>query len=884
MARGDALKFLGQIDQAWDELERAGALFLQANDPIGWARTRIGRLALSTDLNRVAQALDEAQQAREILEQRGEYEKRLRLDINLAAVFNTLGDHRRALAAFQAALATAQQLGAAGEMYLGGLANNIGYTYLALGDLPRALDYSERARSSFAAHGELAGAALAERSIAYIHALQGDYRQALDVLHQAYDRLLGEDLPRDATCVSGEIIDCYLRLNRFAEARDLAREVRAAYRSYKAALDEGRTLLSLGVAEAELGQLDAAQRSFDEADRLFEAYGATVLRGTVRLRRGRLALRRGDRAMARAESAVAIGLFDNGGLQVEFADALLLDGQAAFQLGDLAAAESAGLRALDLARRTAALPLRYSAHLLLGRVAEARGAARRARRRYGAAVATVERIQRGLTITLRSGFLEDKGEALRALATLHLRSERADCAFETIERAKSQALLSYLNDHEQFHWATDDPRNRRLLDELGRLREEHHWLYRLAHDPAGDSEFPRAMSSEQAQIELSQRERRMRALTEQLYLHAGGSDRLRHVQPVSLREIQASLADDQLLIAYYNDGAQHWAFSIDRHTIESHALTLSVESLDRLIGQWQLNVGAALTSDDPAARRLTGLGQRLLQRLYSALLDPLEARLAGRRRLTIVPYGALHYLPFHLLHSGAAYLIERHEVVVLPAAALVTRRAPQRTPGSLTLAHSWQQRLPQTLTEAQIVGGLFGGRVIAEDDARRSVLDAPPVQILHIAAHGEHRLDQPDLSYIQLADGQLYTDDLLQHDLSYELVTLSACETGRANVAAGDELIGLGRGFLYAGAGALLMSLWRIPDDTALRLMQQMYAALERGVSKAAALRDAQRSLLAADPSLHPALWGAFQLVGDAGPLSATRSAEPERLQQAVVG
>jgi CHAT domain-containing protein len=99
---------------------------------------------------------------------------------------------------------------------------------------------------------------------------------------------------------------------------------------------------------------------------------------------------------------------------------------------------------------------------------------------------------------------------------------------------------------------------------------------------------------------------------------------------------------------------------------------------------------------------------------------------------------------------------------------------------------------------------------------------------------------------------------------------LSACETGRANVAAGDELVGLGRGFLYAGAGALLVSLWRVADDAAVLLMDHVYRALLAGTSKAAALRNAQCALHRANPQLHPAFWGAFQLIGDASPLSAS--------------
>src|SRR5258706_7327323 len=163
----------------------------------------------------------------------------------------------------------------------------------------------------------------------------------------------------------------------------------------------------------------------------------------------------------------------------------------------------------------------------------------------------------------------------------------------------------------------------------------------------------------------------------------------------------------------------------------------------------------------------------------------------GRKRLMIVPYGILHYLPFHLLYDGSAYLIEKYEVVILPAAGLATQLGPRQMPGALVLANSFEGRLPYTLAEGQMVHQLFSGTLCLEEKADRVALQTQPSQILHIAAHGEHRLDQPDLSYLQLADGQLYADDMLQQDLRYELVTLSACETRRANVAASDELIGL---------------------------------------------------------------------------------------------
>jgi CHAT domain-containing protein len=262
----------------------------------------------------------------------------------------------------------------------------------------------------------------------------------------------------------------------------------------------------------------------------------------------------------------------------------------------------------------------------------------------------------------------------------------------------------------------------------------------------------------------------------------------------------------------------------------------------------------------------------LLQRLHAALIAPLGIEVEGLRRLVFVPYGRLHYLPFNLLFDGTTHLIEEHEIVVLPAAVLAARPGPSQKQGALILAHSRGGRLPHTLAEARLVKQVLGGTIYAEESATRSVLRAAPTQVLHIAAHGQFRLDHPELSYLQLADGQLYTDDLLQQDLDYELVTLSACETGRAE-ASGGELIGLGRGFLYAGSGALVLSLWPVADAATLSVMEEMYRGLQGGQSKAAALRGAQRNILTQDSKLHPAFWGAFQLIGDARPLSLTAGA-----------
>lgn len=879
MARGDALRFLSQLAAAWQALGEAGALFQSVCDTAGWARTRIGRLGICVDLGRVAEALEDAAQARALLTRHGEYEKRMRLDLNIASVYYQLGDQRQALRTYLAALAEAEALieaGQAGDGFIyttmGMLYNNIAITYDLLGDFRQSLAYHERARALFAARGETRALALAELNSAHIEMAQGHHRRALQLLHRAHEHFAAERLELDAANASNEMVECYLLLNRYAEARDLARQVIASYRAAGTSYREGLALLHLATAEAELADVAEAQAALDRAGPIFAALGAGALIATVRLRGGQIALKRGLVAQARSEAALAGAAFAADGQQVNYAAALLLQGQALLAEGDIAAADAAGAAALRIARGSNTPPLRYSAHLLLGHAAERQGRHLRAARRYGAALATVERAQRGLTITLRPGFLEDKGEAHRALIGLHLRAGRAERALAALERTKSQALLGYLANRESLRWIQDDGHSRALIEELERLREEHQWFYRLAHQPAAEEGQAPACTPQQALLEVAARERRMRAITEHLYLNSGARASAGPVAGPTLPDIQQRLAPDELLIEFYNDGRDLWAFTLDRDSLAVQHLPTSVAALDQMLGQLQTNLSFALNSGPtaPTAPGLFRLAQRLLQRLHAALHAPLAERAAGRSRLTVVPYGALHYLPYHLLHSGAGYLIEQHEVVVLPTAGLATRPGLARPRAARVLAHSWGGRLPRVADEAALVQRLFGGELHAEQAARRAVLQEPPTQVLHIAAHGEHRLDQPDLSYIQLADGQLYTDDLLQQDMGYELVTLSACETGRANVAAGDELIGLGRGFLYAGAGALITSLWRVDDASAGALMLQFYERLLSGASKAAALRAAQVDSMSESPQLHPAFWGAFQLVGDARPLSET--------------
>jgi CHAT domain-containing protein len=135
--------------------------------------------------------------------------------------------------------------------------------------------------------------------------------------------------------------------------------------------------------------------------------------------------------------------------------------------------------------------------------------------------------------------------------------------------------------------------------------------------------------------------------------------------------------------------------------------------------------------------------------------------------------------------------------------------------------------------------------------------------VLHFATHGVFRHDNPLFSALKMSEEWLTVNDIYNLKLNCWLVTLSACDTGINAVSQGDELLGLVRGFLNAGANSLIVSLWALHDKTAARLMQKFYTNLKGGMSKAQALRQAQLIFLQDEEYRHPYYWASLTLTGE---------------------
>jgi CHAT domain-containing protein len=302
-------------------------------------------------------------------------------------------------------------------------------------------------------------------------------------------------------------------------------------------------------------------------------------------------------------------------------------------------------------------------------------------------------------------------------------------------------------------------------------------------------------------------------------------------------------------------------------------------------------------------RDIAALGRRLADIVWK----PIEARVRGKR-LLIAADGVLQYVPFAALPDAAgAPLVVAHEIVYVPSAAVLEtiRRdsRPLRAAGPAAVfadpvfskddprfagaratgasesraGENGYARLRFSRLEAEAIGAASNGAFTALDfSAAKQTLtsrDLRKYRILHFATHGSLNTEHPELSGLVFSlvdaagkpiDGFLRLHEIYNLDLDADLVVLSACRTALGKEVHGEGLIGLTRGFMYAGASRVVSSVWNVDDRASARLMTGFYTAmLSKGLSPASALREAQLALLRDPRWANPHYWAAFGLQGE---------------------
>ena len=903
MARGDALRRLDRDADALPFFDAAGEEFLEIGDEEAWARTRFGRISACLFLNRTTEALQDAAKAHDIFIRYGKLTRAAQIDVNAAVINFELGQYEQAIRLFDRAIDTYVLHGQGVDLHIARARANKALTLAAMGLFREAVVLHEQARSTFLAYGEREEIAVARQdmNIADIYATQGHYSQALLLYRQSRTLFQKHTLLVQASEVAQQICACLLRLNRVQEAYTLADETIHFFRTSPAQRHNlARSLMHLAAAATLEGDVRGAEQMLREASILLEEGGFVRLASLARLRRAELYFTDKQYEASLRETQYVSDAFSRQDDLPNFARATLLRARLADVMHDAEAAYDYCIVARNTARDQGLLDLKYLCDDLLGQLAEQSGDLDEASYHYEAAVQGIDEVQSRLVLDERASFLEDKAGIYQHAMALALKRGNVDQSLIYVEKAKSRVLGDYLRNNIDIRLRAGDRAGEAILEDLTRLREEQAWFSAIVYERDNEANmgdttmmYIRSASPGQARIDMQDREQKIEHLLEQMQLRSAG-DLVARPQPQWTDSIVTSLwprlASTTLMLEYYLSEQDIYIFQLTRKGVDVQVVQGAVPKLERLLSLWRANLDLAsqAAGTDDRASAFLGLQENslgLLQRLYDLLLRPVSHVLENFTHLIIVPYGPLHYLPFHSLFDGVQFVVERFGVSYLPAAALldICRQRGQRIATSgvpvhnaLVLGLSDNGKLPYAVQEAEAVARLVGTHPALNEQAKTTLLQeyGEFSPLVHIAAHGLFRLDAPNFSHVKLADGQLSAIDVFNLNFSScSLVTLSACETGRAVVSGIDEVIGLGRGFLYAGAASLMPTLWKVDDASSAELMEMFYQSLLSGNAKVTALAQSQRAFLARARTsvrpyrVHPYFWAGFHLIGDYGVL-----------------
>lgn len=500
---------------------------------------------------------------------------------------------------------------------------------------------------------------------------------------------------------------------------------------------------------------------------------------------------------------------------------------------------------------------------------------------------------RSSNFDLRAAYFAQVQDYFEFYIDLLMNSKTADdpaddeSAWAIHERSRARTLLDLLTE------AHIDYRGR--IDEAAAVREKE-----LQQDfRSREKDLLRAVGRRESAEKLdSARKNEEEAATkyadllEQIREKNPGSAGISPPEIVSLSDAQSLLDEDTALLDFSIGSQQGFAWVITPHEITSYKIPgrAAINSMVKRLLELVIKTGQGSRADAEfrqvsreCSRQLVGPAQKALE----------------RKRLLIVPDGALHYLPFAALpdprdadNDAPRYLIAQHEIVSIPSLSVLRflRRErkinPASQPSLLALAdpafgpQSRVPALPFTRKEAKAIGALFPRSsreiLVGTLASKQLAMSEMPSRfsLVHFATHGYFDNEHPERAGLVFAlisqngkpvDGYLRLKDIFRMKLSADLVVLSACESGGGEELRGEGLIGMTRGFISSGARSLVTSLWTVNDLGGSEIMEPFYRSLLDAARQnpAGALREAQLAMLRTKRWNAPRYWAGFTVTGD---------------------
>jgi CHAT domain-containing protein len=835
---GEAAYYRLRPDEARSYYDEAGRIWERLGDARGRAQTLLYQGYASSDMSRLDEAWALYERARALWTSLRDRRQEAITLVAEARVLRRRGEYQEALNVFESALALLRPMGDA--VWEGSSLSGVGATYLELGDTRSALRSWERALELFEAADLEAGAMDALLVLGETYLGAGDDARALSRLERALALAEEQGITRWKAVALRLIGVVHLVRGQPLQARAHLERSLALQRSpgvTREARDEARTLADLAEACLALGEHAAAARHFGSS---------------LDLGRGA-----GDRAV---EARALLGL----------------------------ARASRAVRDLEAARR-------HVEHSL--QVVESLRTDVDDRSLRVSYLASVHRHHEVHVDVLMGLHALEPGRGLDA------------AAFAASERARARSLIESLAESGVDLQQGVDP---------ALVRRERQ--ARRAFDDWAERQRRAAPSSAAALAdEYRELEERYQRVQAEIRSRSPRYAALASPRPLGLEEVQARVLDGDTLLLEYALGDERsflWAVSkTDRASFELPPRA-EIEGLARRVyDRLTARLGARGDARE-SWRRVEDEDSAYWSdaaRLSDMLLGKAAPRLRGKRIL-VVPDGSLQSLPFAALpepgRSGTPVpMVVEHEIVSLPSASVLDvmraeakeRRLPQRTLAVLAdpvfelddprlkgaggasrprpAAGRGYPRLAATRQEADAILRLAPAgttlRALGFDASRATAMSPELARygIVHFATHGVFDDENPGLSGLVLStygengepqDGVLRLRDVYGLRLPAELVVLSACSTALGQPVKGEGLVGVVRGFMYAGARRVVASLWKVEDEATGEMMERFYRAmLEEKRSPAAALREAQVGMWRQDRWRSPYYWAAFVLQGE---------------------
>jgi CHAT domain-containing protein len=351
---------------------------------------------------------------------------------------------------------------------------------------------------------------------------------------------------------------------------------------------------------------------------------------------------------------------------------------------------------------------------------------------------------------------------------------------------------------------------------------------------------------------------------------------------------------------------------IDRKGIHSFSQEVGPEFAQECFEYYELLYSQNFSSGvHENYKRFVNLGRKF----YTILIEPC-LQYTDRKNFTIVPDGAITYIPFeglitentdteYINYLTLPYMIKKYSVGYSHSSTLMfSERLKTKSPESEVLAfapkykeiefdYAGSESMRQTIDERDFLLPLLGiikevqsiketvpSRVFINERATEANFKkyASDYNVLHLAMHTMMRDDNPLFSMLAFTnvetadtteDNRLYAYEIYNMKLNAQMAVLSSCNSGFGKMEKGEGMMSLARGFMYAGCPSIVMTLWQVADKSSSEMMTSFYKYLKKGKSKQEAMRLSKLDYLetADDLTSNPYFWSAFVVLGDGSPI-----------------